>query len=153
MIETLHVQLPNVAISYRRTPKLHLNITKIIWRNNYKKMKMAYRATKSLCKHESKFRFTKELHQCVSIRLSGLFKSTYKNVGVLPIRIEQSNVSSNGPSSKRNLLFLSDEGPMLETLDNSIRIGSTPTFLFSDLYLYSAYAANYVYVVNCLFPL
>ena len=42
-------------------------------------------------------------------------------------------------------LFLSDEGPMLETLDYTIRIGSTPTFLNYDLYLYSAYAAHYVY--------
>ena len=31
--------------------------------------------------------------------------------------------------------FLSDEGPMLETLDFTIRIGSTPTFLYFDLYL------------------
>ena len=38
-------------------------------------------------------------------------------------------------------LFLSDEGPMLEMLDHTIRIGSTPTFLYFDLYLYSAYAA------------
>ena len=30
-------------------------------------------------------------------------------------------------------LFLSDEGPMLETLDFTIRIGSTPTFLYFDL--------------------
>ena len=30
--------------------------------------------------------------------------------------------------------FLSDEGPMLETLDHTIRIGSTPTFLYFDLY-------------------
>ena len=30
-------------------------------------------------------------------------------------------------------LFLSDEGPMLETLDHTIRIGSTPTFLYFDL--------------------
>ena len=29
--------------------------------------------------------------------------------------------------------FLSDEGPMLETLDYTIRIGSTPTFLYFDL--------------------
>ena len=29
--------------------------------------------------------------------------------------------------------FLSDEGPMLETLDHTIRIGSTPTFLYFDL--------------------
>ena len=41
-------------------------------------------------------------------------------------------------------LFLSDEGPMLETLDYTIRIGSTATFLYFDLYLYSAYAAHYV---------
>ena len=34
---------------------------------------------------------------------------------------------------------------MLETLDYTIRIGSTPTFLYFDLYLYSAYAARYVY--------
>ena len=43
--------------------------------------------------------------------------------------------------------FLSDEGPMLETLDHTIRIGSTPTFLYFDLYLYSAYAAHYVYLL------
>ena len=44
-------------------------------------------------------------------------------------------------------LFLSDEGPiMLETLDHTIRIGSTPTFLYFNLYLYSAYAAHYVYI-------
>ena len=41
-------------------------------------------------------------------------------------------------------LFFSDEGPMLETLDHTIRIGSTPTFLYFDLYLHSAYAAHYV---------
>ena len=34
---------------------------------------------------------------------------------------------------------------MLETLDYTIRIGSTPTFLYFDLYLYSAYAGHYVY--------
>ena len=34
---------------------------------------------------------------------------------------------------------------MLETLDYTIRIGSTPTFLYFDLYLYSAYAAHHVY--------
>ena len=44
-------------------------------------------------------------------------------------------------------MFLSDEGPMLETLDHIIRIGSTPTFLYFDLYLYSAYAAHYVYIM------
>ena len=30
-------------------------------------------------------------------------------------------------------LFLPDEGPMLETLDYTIRIGSTPTSLYFDL--------------------
>ena len=34
---------------------------------------------------------------------------------------------------------------MLETLDYTIRIGSTSIFLYFDLYLYSAYAAHYVY--------
>ena len=47
-------------------------------------------------------------------------------------------------------LFLSDEGPMLETLDYTIRIGSAPTFLYFDLYLYSAYAAHYVYFTDRL---
>ena len=65
-------------------------------------------------------------------------------VGVLPIRIVYSNVLSIGPSSD---LFLSDEGPMLEMLEYTIRIGSTPTILYFDLYLYSAYAAHYVYLI------
>ena len=69
------------------------------------------------------------------------YKSKYKKVGVLPIRIVWSNVSSIGPSSEKN------EGPMLETLDHTLRIGSTPTFLYFDLYLYSAYAAHYVYFI------
>ena len=43
-------------------------------------------------------------------------------------------------------LFLSDEVPMLETLDHTIRIGSTPTFLYFDLYLHCAYAVHYVCV-------
>ena len=41
--------------------------------------------------------------------------------------------------------FSLTKGQMLETLDHTIRIGSTPTFLYFDLYLYSAYAAHYVY--------
>ena len=48
-------------------------------------------------------------------------------------------------SALNEFRFLSDEGPTLETLDHTIRIGSTPTFLYFDLYLYSAYAAHYVY--------
>ena len=34
---------------------------------------------------------------------------------------------------------------MLETLDYTIHIGSTPSFLYLDLYLYSAYTAHYIY--------
>ena len=33
-------------------------------------------------------------------------------------------------------MFLSDEGPTLETLDITIRIGSTPIFAYFDLYQY-----------------
>ena len=39
---------------------------------------------------------------------------------------------------------------MLETLDYTIRIGSIPTFLYFDLYLYSAYAAHLVYTTDIL---
>ena len=46
---------------------------------------------------------------------------------------------------------LSDEGPPLETLSYNIRIGSTPTFLYFDLYLYSAYAAHYVYISTIIY--
>ena len=46
-------------------------------------------------------------------------------------------------------LFLSDEEPMLETLYYTIRIGSTPTFLYFDLYLCSAYATHFVYYLVC----
>ena len=35
---------------------------------------------------------------------------------------------------------------MLETVDHTIRIGSTPTFLCFALYLYCAYAGHYVYI-------
>ena len=41
--------------------------------------------------------------------------------------------------------FLSDERPTLKTLDFTIRIGSTPTFLYFNLYLNTAFAADYVY--------
>ena len=37
---------------------------------------------------------------------------------------------------------------MLDMLDYTIRIGSTPTFLYFDLYLYSAYAAHYVQYIS-----
>ena len=43
-------------------------------------------------------------------------------------------------------MFLSDERPTLETLDFTIRVGSTPTFsVYFDLCLNTAYAAHYVY--------
>ena len=66
----------------------------------------------------------------------------FRKVGVLLIRIVKSNVSSVGPSSERNR---TDEGPTLQTSDFTIHIGSTQTFLYFDLYLYSANVAHYVY--------
>ena len=62
------------------------------------------------------------------------YKSKYKKVGVLPIRIVKSDVSSVGPSSEGNI----------KTFNFTIRIGSTPTFLYFDLYLNTAYAAHYI---------
>ena len=41
---------------------------------------------------------------------------------------------------------------MFETLDHTIRIGSTPTFLYFDLYLYFAYAGHYVCIYITLVP-
>ena len=55
----------------------------------------------------------------------------YKKVGILRIRIVKFNVSSIGPSSERNILSVKE--PL--TIDFTIRIGSTPTFLYFDLYL------------------
>ena len=34
---------------------------------------------------------------------------------------------------------------MLETLDYTIRIGSTPTFLYSDLFIFTLFTLNCVY--------
>ena len=49
-------------------------------------------------------------------------------------------------------MLLYDEGPTLETLNFTIHIGSTPTFLYFDLYLNTAYAAHYVYcaIFSCV---
>ena len=44
-------------------------------------------------------------------------------------------LSDEGPTLSGVGLTFSDEGPMLEMLDFTIRIGSTPTFLYFDLYL------------------
>ena len=59
------------------------------------------------------------------------YKSKYEKVGVLPIQIAKSNILSVA-LRQRETLFLSDEGPTLETLDSTIRIGSTPTFSYFD---------------------
>ena len=62
------------------------------------------------------------------------------------------NVSSVGPSLELEKHdFLSDEGPSLETFDLAFYIGSTPTFLYFDLYLNTAYAAHYVYLTHTSF--
>ena len=49
-----------------------------------------------------------------------------------------------GSRSPTFLLMLSDEGPTLKTLDFTFYIGSTPTFLYFDLYFNTAYAAHYI---------
>ena len=38
-----------------------------------------------------------------------------------------------------------------KTIYSTIRIGSTPTFLYFDLYLYSAYEGHYVYDIKTVF--
>ena len=88
--------------------------------------------------HHGTYIYIPQLQTQCAAQAKQRYKSKYKKVGVLPIRIVQSNVSSIGPSSEILIifLFLSDEGPMLETLVYTIRIGSTPTFLYFDLYLY-----------------
>ena len=55
----------------------------------------------------------------------------YEKVGVLPIWA----YSRVGPSSERNI-----------RLYYLYRQYSTPTFSYFDLYLYSAYAAHYIYM-------
>ena len=54
--------------------------------------------------------------------------------------------AKNGKKMQRET-FLSDEGPPLETLDFTIRIGSTPTSLYFDLSLLClrSTVAHYVY--------
>ena len=57
----------------------------------------------------------------------------YKNRVALRFRVRCVSalirVSRVGPC----LMFLSDEGPTLETLDFAFYVGSTPTFLYLDL--------------------
>ena len=55
-----------------------------------------------------------------------IYKSKYKKVGVLPIQYVFLSVS--------RFMFLSDEGPTLETLDFTIRIGSTRTTFIIYVY-------------------
>ena len=74
-----------------------------------------------------------------AIRLQMTYKSEYKKRNI------KRSVYCQLALGQLALGFLSDEGPMLETLDYTIRIGSISTFLYFDLYLYSAYAAHFVY--------
>ena len=57
----------------------------------------------------------------------------------------KSNVSSVGPSSERNSNARANARNVRLYYPS---IGSTPTFLYFDLYLYAAYAAHYVYSVR-----
>ena len=89
----------------------------------------------------------------------------YKKVGVLPIWIVKSNISSIGPLSERNG-FLSDEtkGQCLkhDTILSILAFGSTPTFLYFNLFstyrlafmdhsFVSAY--TFIRIIQALFPL
>ena len=66
----------------------------------------------------------------------------YKKVGVLPIWIlVKSSVSSVGPSSERNMTLL--------YIYIYIYISSTPTFLYFNLYLNTAYTEH---IVQCTVP-
>ena len=49
-------------------------------------------------------------------------------------RLVQKHISRIKWLKSNSIFFLSDEGPMLETLDYTIRIGSIPTFLYFDFY-------------------
>ena len=56
----------------------------------------------------------------------------------------------------RALALREREGPMLETLDYTIRIGSIPTFLYFDLYTYTyihihIYIYIYIYIYICIY--
>ena len=49
-------------------------------------------------------------------------------------------------------LFLSDEGPTLKTLDFTIRIGSTPTFLYFDLKPFSTLPMQHTMFILQILP-
>ena len=84
-----------------------------------------------------------ELRDIRNNQIQNPFGSSWKENQLLHTELNQKaiNVEAIKITSQQH----SDEGPMLETLDHTIRIGSTPTFLYFDLYLYSAYAVHYIY--------
>ena len=53
--------------------------------------------------------------------------------------------NEHAPIKRRKVKGTPCPWAMFETLDYTILIGSTPTFLYFDLYLYSSYAAHFVY--------
>ena len=62
------------------------------------------------------------------------YKSKYKKVGVLLIRIVKSNVSSESPSSEMMITFFLWQRANARLVRlYYIHIGSTPTFLYFDL--------------------
>ena len=50
-------------------------------------------------------------------------------------------------------MFFPDKELMLETLEFTSYIGSTPNFLYFDLFVNTAYAAHYVYCIIVQFSL
>ena len=49
-------------------------------------------------------------------------------------------------------MFLSDEGPTVETLDYTIRIGSTSTFLDFDFFLYTLHRQQTMFISTFIQP-
>ena len=45
-------------------------------------------------------------------------------------------------------MFFFDEGPTLETINFTFHIDSTPTFLYSDLYLNTAYTQHTTFIAQ-----
>lgn len=62
--------------------------------------------------------------------------------------MSQPNTKSHRNDGAATRMTLQLSVPNTSSLDYTIRIGSTPNFLYFDSYLYFAYAAHYFYCTN-----
>ena len=74
------------------------------------------------------------------------YKLKYKKAGVLPIM--KSKIKDK-KSKKTPFMFLSDEGPTLKMLDFTFHIGSTPTFLYFNLYFLTKNSVIKILSIKC----